>query len=390
MNRLITRGPNPFAPIAKIKNSQLSAGSPYQELKKRAAPLLKDTDILESVASLRQRLNGETYTPIHFGRLEEIEFGSIDINIDIQRELENKHIASIIELFDPRIIQPVNVIYIKETGRYSAWDGQQSSAVFAILYHFGLLDKTTKIQCKVVDDDLIVPGSDLVGEAVGNYGFRRINGNGKKIPDAFFKHRSQVNGVRRYGSELREDRQSHEIQLIMEKHNMFPAPSVEGKNGKALPGMITYISGVEQIAGHDTNDDEFEVTKGDLDFALSWHNKYFANEKGVNGGMILALGRLHAASRGHDETKKRAAEPRIVLTEQFGLELAEIIRSRYLTPAGFHSACKERLRTWQIKNYIRPSWSDTCLTPFLVMDYVEHGGTQPVPMVSGMNLYAGV
>lgn len=390
MNRLITRGPNPFAPIAKIKNSQLSAGSPYQTLKSRAAPLLKDQQILESVELLRQRLQDQFYRPDHFGRLEEVEFELLDINIDIQRELEKPHIASIIRLFDPRIIQPVNVIYIKETGRYSAWDGQQSSAVFAILYHFGLIDKTTKVQCKVVDDDLIVPGSDLVGEAVGNYGFRRINGNGKKEPDVFFKHRSQVNGVRRYGSELREDRQSHEIQLIMEKHNMFPAPSVEGKNGKALPGMITYISGVNDIACHDKDDKVFEVGKTDLDYALNWHNLYFANEKGVDGGIILALGRLHAASRGHNETKKRTAEPQIELTEQFGLELAEIIRSCYLTPAGFHKACKERLKTWQIKNYIRPSWSDTCLTPFLVMDYVEHGGTQPVPMVSGMNLYAGV
>lgn len=390
MNRLITRGPNPFAPIAKVKNSQLSAGSPYQELASRAAPLLKDPEILEAVLSLRQRLNGERYKPVHFGRLEEIDFGSIDINVDIQRELEKPHIASIVGLFDPRIIQPVNVIYIKETGRYSAWDGQQSSAVFAILYHFKLIDKDTKIQCKVVDDDLEVPGSDLVGEAVGNYGFRRLNGNGRQAVDPFFKHRSQVNGVRRYNSQLREDRQSEEIQCIMERHNMYPAPAADGRGGKAQPGMITYISGVNQIAGHDTDDTEFQITKADLDFALDWHNRYFANEKGVDGGIILALGRLHAASRGHAETKKRAAEPEILLTEQFGLELADIIRSRYLTPAGFHSACKERLKTWQVKNYIRPSWSDSCLTPFLVIDYVEHGGTQPVPMVSGMNLYAGV
>jgi hypothetical protein len=390
MNRLIVRGPNPFAPIAKIKNSQLTAGSPYQALKSRAKPLLKDQEILDSVESLRQRLEGEIYNPVHFGRLENIDFELIDINIDIQRELENPHVASIIRLFDPRIIQPVNVIYIKETGRYSAWDGQQSSAVFAILYHFGLIDKNTKIQCKVIYDDLEVPGSDLVGEAVGNYGFRRLNGNGRQPVDAFFKHRSQVNGVRRYNSQLREDQQSEEIQCIMEQNNMFPAPTSDAKSGRAKPGMITYISGVNKIAGHDTEEASFEITKGDLDFALRWHNQYFNTEKGVDGGIILALGRLHAASRGHAETKNSSAEPRIVLTEQFGKELATIIRSRYLNPAGFHSACKERLKTWQSKNYIRPSWSDSCLTPFLVMDYVEHGGTQPVPMVSGMNLYAGV
>lgn len=390
MNRLIARGPNPFAPIAKIKNSQLTAGSPYQALNSRVKPLLQEQDIVHAVEALRQRLNGEVYQAHHFGRLEEIQGDLIDINVDIQRELEKPHIASIVALFDPRIIQPVNVIYIKETGRYSAWDGQQSSAVYAILFHFGLISKKTKIQCKVVDDDLVVPGSDLVGEAVGNYGFRRLNGNGRQDVDPFFKHRSQVNGVRRYHSTLREDRQSEQIQCIMEQNNMFPAPMADGRAGRAKPGMITYISGINKIAGHDTDDQDFDITKGDLEFALGWHNRYFANEKGVDGGIILALGRLHAASRGHAETKNSSAEPEVVLTEQFKLELANIIRDRYLNPAGFHSACKERLKNWQIKNYIRPSWSDTCLTPFLVMDYVEHGGTQPVPMVSGMNLYAGV
>jgi hypothetical protein len=389
MNQLSTRGANPFAPIAKIKNMQLSAGSPYEELKQRATQLLDNTGILESVASLRQRLNGKVYTSFHFGRLEEIDFGSIDINVDIQRELEKPHIASIIMLFDPRIIQPVNVIYIKETGRYSAWEGQQSSAVFAILYHFGLIDKTTKIQCKVVDDDLIVPGSDLVGEAVGNYGFRRLNGNGRQAPDPFFKHRSQVNGVRRYNSTLREDRQSNEIQCIMEENNMFPAPMADGRSGRAMPGMITYISGINKIAGHDTNDNEFDITKGDLAFVLRWHNRYFARES-VDGGIILALGRLHAASRGHDDTKKRTAGPRTMLTEQFGLELAKIIRSLYFTPAGFHADCKKRLKSWQSKNQYPQSWSDTCLTPILVMDYVKHGGTQPVPLVPGINLYAEI
>lgn len=382
MNRLIARGPNPFAPMAKIKNNQLTAGSPYRALKIRADPLLKNQEILDSVRLLHLQLGNKIYNPDHFGRLEYIDFDLIDINIDIQRELETKHVASIIRLFDPRIIQPVNVIFIKETGRYSAWDGQQSSAVFAILYHFGLIDKNTKVQCKVVDDDLEVPGSNLVGEAVGNYGFRRLNGNGRQAVDEFFKHRSQVNGVRRYDSQLREDLQSEEIQCIMERHNMFPAPEAYGRGGKAIPGMVTYISGVNKIAGHDTEEESFKITKGDLDFALGWLAQYFNTEKGVDGSMILALGRLSAASY--------AAEPRIVLTEQFREELATIIRSRYLNPAGFHSACKDRLKTWQIKNCIRPSWSNSCLTPFLVMDYVAYGGTQPVPMVSGMNLYAGV
>jgi len=390
MNRLVTRGPNPFAPLAKIKNQQMTLSNPYEVLTVRVKPLLTNKDIVAAKDSLHKRLDGVKYEPHHFGRLELIDYRDIDINVDIQRLLEISHVASIIELFDPRIIQPVNVIYIKETGRYSAWDGQQSSATFAILYYFGMIDENTKIQCKVVDDDLEVPGSDLVGEAVGNYGFRRLNGNGRKPVDVYFTHRSRVNGVRRYGSCLREDQQSHEIQEIIERHHMFTAPSIDAQNNKAKPGMITYITGVNTIAGHDTAKEHFDVTKTDLDYALSWHDRYFPLEKGVDGGIILALGRLHASSRGRPSTKSEPAEPAVPLTEKFGEELADIIRSRYLNPAGFHAACKDRLKIWQLRNLIRPSWSDSCLAPFLVMDYVEHGGTQAVPVVPAMNLYAGV
>ena len=221
MSKQVQRRANPFAPIARLKNQNLSQGSPYESLNDRVRPLYKDRKIMEAVESLKQRLAGQVYEQVHFGRMEDVVQDLIDINIDIQRLLENEHIASnIIMNFDPRIIQPVNCTYIKATGRYSAWDGQQSSATLALLRHFGLLHPGVKIQCKVVDDDLRVPGSNLVGEAVGNFGFRCLNGNGRKPVDAYWTHRSRVNGVRKYGSVLREDRQSEEIQRILEGNHM--------------------------------------------------------------------------------------------------------------------------------------------------------------------------
>jgi hypothetical protein len=357
----------------------------------RARPLLKDKDIKNAIAELKTRLGGKTYTSEHFGRLEAVPAGLIDINVDIQRLPEILHIAqNIIGPFDPRIMQPVNVIYIKETGRYSAWDGQQSSITLWLLMQSGVIANDVRIQCKVVDDDLAVPGSQITGEAVGNFAFRCLNGNGRKQVDAYWTHRSRVNGVRLYGSDLREDRQSNEIQLIMEKNNMFPAPTHEAAGRKALPGMITYISGVNQIAGHDSDDADFVITKEDLDWALSWHDRHFSAEKGVDGGFILAFGRLHAESRGEPATKKSPGKPAVSLTKELEDQLAKMIRDLYLTPKGFHEACKERLKTWQIKQGMKSSWSDSCLTPFLVIDYLEWGGTAPIPEVYGLNLYAGI
>ena len=381
--RVVKRGPNPFAPIAKLKNKQLSSTSnKYEHLPDRAKPLLDSAAVDRAITALKAQLGTEVYTQEHFGRLVEVDESLIDINIDIQRFLEELHIAdNIITRFDPRIMQPLNVIYIKETGRYSSWEGQQSGTAFYLMKHFGLIAPGTKIQCKVVDDDLEVPGSTLVGEAVGNLGFRLLGGSGRKPIDAFFVHRSRVNGVRLYDSALTEDIQSHRIQAVLEANHMYPAPASEAQGQKAQPGMVTYISGVNNIAGHGAEKEEiFEVGLEDLNWALRWHDTYFANEKGVDGGFILAFGRLAAEAR----------EQGIELTHELEQDLNRHIVATYGSPKSFHNDCKTRLKTFQEENNLKASWSDSCLTPILVIDYINAGGQCEVPQVKGMKTYGGI
>lgn len=378
--RQINRGANPFAPIAKIQNQNLSPQNKYVTMKERIEPLVDNGDILEAIEELKQRLNGGIYDQHHFGRLMEIEHELVDFNIDIQRFIEKSHVAhNIIGKFDPRIMQPLNVIYIKETGRYSSWEGQQSGCAFALLQHFGLIAPGTKIQCKVVDNDLAVPGSNDVGEAVGNYGFLRLGGNGRKAIGAYWTHRSRVNSVRLYGSTMTENVQSNKIQLVLEKYNMYPSASVQGQKKK--PGMVTYISGLNNIAHHGTDNPKiFKNGLENLAWALKWHDKYFPTAEGVDGGFILAFGRFAAEAR---DAKFRIST---------GLEedLARHVKHWYVTPAGFHADCKQRLKKWQKTNSLKDSWSDSCLTPTLVLDYLNRGGTEPVPQVTGMVTYAGI
>jgi hypothetical protein len=340
------------------------------------------TTINKAISDLRARLDGELYQQHHFGRLELVPLHLLDINIDIQRDLMPKHISEdIIARFDPRIFQTVNVTFIRETGRYSAWDGQQSAAAFKIILDAGLIDPTVQIQCKVVDDDLTVPGSELTGEAHGNSGFRLLN-NSREPIDAFWMHRSRVSGVRNYRSTLTEDLQANEIQKIFEKNHMFPAKSSEAQGQRARPGMITYISGCNQIAGHGTQQDLFEITKDDLDRALAWHDRYYGAEKGVEGGFILAFGRLYADAREQD----------ITITEDAEKDLAALFSSKYGSPGGFHKDCKQRLAAFQEKNRLKKSWSDSCLTPILVMDYLSwpKSKNHPLPEVNHMTTYAGI
>jgi len=384
--RTVNRGANPFAPIVKQQNQALTpSNGVYERLEDRVASTMNNFVgghvINQAVDLLKQRLNGKKFTQAHFGRLELVPMDLIDINIDIQRDLEGTHIAkNIIVRFDPRIVQPINVTYIKETGRYSCWDGQQSSASMKIIYDAGLIDSDFRVQCKVFDDDLEVPGSALRGEAVGNYGFRTLNGSGREPIDAYFMHRSRVNGVRNYDSDFWEDLQSEEIQSILEHNNMFPARASDASGTKAKPGMVTYITGLNGVAGHGTNWDLFDVTKLDLDRALAWHNRYYSNEKGVDGGFILAFGRLYAEAR----------DQKIVIDQSTEDDLYKLFQSKYGSPKGYHADCKQRLKAFQKKNNLKESWSDSCLTPLLVTDYINWGGKCALPAVQNMVTYAGV
>lgn len=379
--RTVNRGPNPYAPITAIQNQLLSTPqNKYVDMQTRITPLITDPKILAAIQNLKNRLKKNVYTQKHFGRLMEVDVSLIDFNVDIQRLVEVAHVAeNIIERFDPRIMQPLNVIYIKETGRYSSWEGQQSGCAFALMLHFGLIAPGTKVQCKVVDDDLTVPGSTLVGEAVGNLGFRLLGGTGRKPIGQYWTHRSRVNGVRLYKSTLREDVQSEMIQTVLAKNNMYPAPSVQGQ--RKQPGMITYIAGINNIAGHGTHNNQlFKDGLANLDWALKWHDTYFPTEPGVDGGFILAFGRLAAEAR----------DTGFTITPVLEAELFRHIQHNYGTPKAFHDDCKTRLKKWQKSQQLKESWSDSCLTPILLLDYKARGGKSAVPKVNGMVTYVGI
>lgn len=375
---------NPFAPAIKQKNKQLTTpiNGVYEKIDDRVDAFLSidsnNVVIQEALAELKIRLGGQIYQPKHFGDLVYVPIDLLDINVDIQRDLVLLRIASNLTNFDPRCVQPVNCTYITDTGRYSAWEGQQTSATLYILLKEGLISKDFLVPCKVYSDSLTVPGSPLTGEGAGNDLFRSLN-TGREPIDLFWIFRSRVSAVRNYGSTLKLDKQANQIQLVLEKHNMFPAKEADGKNNP-MPGMVTYISGINKIAGHGTEDAKFKQTLKDLDNTMAFHNKYFSTLPLVDGGFILAFGRLYAAARD-------AGTP---ISPEAEAGLADMIKKRYGTPADFHADCKTRLTKFQVNNGRSKSWKDSCLTPILVWDYMRHGNGHPLPHVKDMIDYANV
>ena len=387
--RTITRGANPYAPMIRQQNVSLTpqgATTIYEPVSVRGNRAHVNSHVQQSLTNLAQRLGGQKYKQEHFGFLILVPISLLDINIEIQRDEDAEHQAKIIDKFDPRIYMPVMCTKLK-TGRYSVWEGQQTSCVLYHLYQAGLIEDDFLVQVKAFDEDMVVPGTQLQGEAVASYGFRQINGGGRKGIDAYHLHRSRVNGVRLYNSNFDEDVQSEAIQCILEDNQMFPAKASDARGQLASPGMVTYIHGLNQIAGHGTDMKLFNVTKDDLAWALAWHDEYYPNEKGVDGGFILAFGRLaHAARTAKNPVSLGNAKSAI------SKDLYKQFQSLYGSPKAFHKDCKQRLEAWQDANDAPGGWTDNCLTPMLVMDYYnpnKFGGKLTLPQVPYMKKYAG-
>jgi hypothetical protein len=377
---------NPFS-VAKIANAieKQKNNKLYETLEERVAPAKSvpiKKQIEDAVNTLKQRMLGATlFTNENFGRIELISLQLIDINIDNQRDIDWDHIAHIVETFDPRAAQVVNVIKLPN-GRYSVPEGQHTATVLFLLYQAGLLQNNFKIQCKVIDALETVPGSDLKGEAFGNFLFRLINYKGRKAVEPYFMHKSRVSGVRNYGSTLLEDIHAERIQTVVEQSNMFTCPALEARGMGAKPGMVTYITGLNKIAEHET--ENFDTAINDLEFALSLHDRYFANEKGVDGGFILVFGRY----------AKLARKNKIIITREWQEELMKFFKATYASPSKFHKTCKNRLERFNKANDLPGGWSDNCLLSILILDFYNwcdaNNANYPILPDQHINKYNGI
>ncbi|MDB4330936.1 hypothetical protein N9993_00130 [bacterium] len=353
---------NPFS-VAKIQNLMERSQDKdlYEDLATRTNPTKTPPTqklITDAINALRSRVNG-TYTVKDFGGIEFVAFELLDINVDNQRDVDWDHVAHIIESFDPRAVQVVNSIKLPN-GRYSIPEGQHTAVALYILWMAGMIEKDFKVACKVVDALAVVPGSDTKGEAFGNFLFRLINYKGRKAVEPYFMHKSRVSGVRNYGSTLTEDLHAERIQSVVEQSNMYTRPAVEARGQGAKPGMVTYISGLNKIS--EMESENFDVAINDLEFALSLHNQYFANEKGVDGGFILALGRY----------AKLARKSKTTITREWQDALMQFFKTTYASPSKFHKQAKNRLEKFNRSHDLPGGWSDNCLLSILILDFYAY------------------
>ena len=350
---------NPFS-VAKIQNlmERNQDKDLYEDLETRTSPTKTPPTqklITDAINSLRARCNG-TYTTKDFGGVEFVAFELLDINVDNQRDVDWDHVAHIIESFDPRAVQVVNSIKLPN-GRYSIPEGQHTAVALYLLWKAGMIEKDFTVACKVVDALAVVPGNNTKGEAFGNWLFRIINYKGRKAVEPYFMHKSRVSGVRNYSSNLVEDLHAEKIQSVVENNNMYCRPAIEARGSGAKPGMVTHIAGLNTIAG--LENDDFDESIKDLEFALSLHDRHFPNEKGVDGGWILTMGRYHAHAR----------KDKITVTREWQDALMKFFKEKYASPTKFHKDCKRRLDQFNKTNNIPGGWNNSCLVSVLILDF---------------------
>lgn len=359
--------------LFKIQKGNADAGDTLVKISDLVKQALESGSEIETgIEKLSERLAGQKYQPVHFGRVAMIPLSLVYSNIDIQRIVEQSHIGkNILPIFDPRITQPINVVYYPAGARhpitnevlvedlYTAWDGQQTSSTITALMMFGLMDIGANgefmIKANIIDYDLEVPGSDIKGEAVANFGFRTINGSKAKKPvDPYYVMRSEYNGVRLYNSTLQEDDHSYQMWTTLEKNQMLPAPTTGTE--KKLPGHIAHVSGMKSMAGHDTA--SFDIAT--FERTVKFLSNYFSNDNGINSSFYMAIAELFQNIK--DQTVVGFKEA----------QFAQFIKDTYANGDGFSAYAKKELHKLQDVMGTKRSWTDACSVPYLIADYVKY------------------
>jgi hypothetical protein len=332
--------------------------------------LKEKTSIKNGVNKLLVEMTG-IYEQKHFGRLGMVPWQLIFINPDIQRLVEEAHIAStIIPRFDPRITTPIDVTYYPsgaphpitkeplQEDMYTVHDGFQTCAAIIILLKNNLIDEPDKFEIKanIIDYDLKVPGSNINGEALACLAFRTLNGKGKKEIGEYYLFRSERNSAKHYGSTLREDVHSSELWDILDDNSIIPVNKEPAKLRKQ-PRRFSHISGMKGR----TKWDKPDFTTKAFESTIKFLSKNFPRDLGLHGALFMALDEFYTLL--YTMTNGEAGFEE----DQFATFLLEEYGSSHV----WAEYAKQRLYNKQESQFAKKSWNDMCGVPYLVDAYIE-------------------
>lgn len=343
----VIRKPNPMIKINPLKRGTGKTVS----LQDRVDTLNKSAAWKKTVkAWISQQ---KTFDLTRLPKVSMEKLGSLHIDEDIQRALDDKHCANRIAdpaVFDPALLQTAQCIKTSK-GEFISIDSQHTVSTVAGLINAGLVTKHKdwrefEFPFQYIETDNL---------AYARRAFSILNGKGKKKQSAYQQLRNSVFIVRIDKDNTDEEDVDLEKKVtIAEKYNCFPV-EVDSDLSK-YPGTFTNIATFKTLS-----DDEIEI-------ACAWHNKYFHYEH-VHVSLFFIFRDL---LRQFDSAKFK-------FTSKLQEELAALVQSCFGNLSQFQESVTEAHRKWTTQRYgYQAAWDDDAYACALIQLYQHFGGKEKV------------
>ena len=343
----VVRKPNPM-----IKINPLKRGSG------KTVSLQDRVDTLNKNAAWKKTVKAWTTLGKEFdlSRLPKVsmeELGTLYIDEDIQRALDEKHCANTIgnpTVFDPALLQPVVCIKTSK-GKYISIDVQHTVSTIAALIDAGFMPgqtdwKTFKYPFTYIETDNL---------AYARRAFGILNGKGKKKQSSYQQLRNSIFIVRIDKDKTDSDDVALEKKVtIAEKHNCFPV-ELDSDLAK-YPGTCTNIATFKTL-----DEDEIQA-------ACAWHDKYFHYENAHVSLFFIFR-----------DMCRQFSSAKVKITPKLQEELAALVQSCFGNLSQFQESVTEAHRRWTTKRYgYQANWDDDAYACALIQLYQHFGGKEKV------------
>lgn len=319
-------------------------------------------DSLSKIAKRNLKDKKQSFSYGNLPYYEELSGKDLWSALAVQRPLNHGHIKKIIENFDPKKIQYVNVLKIKHKNKFYYYiiDGQHTAVTYCVLAQWGYFADDgisaedwldIKIKCQVVE--------------FHNFTFARehflgINGGDKLKLVYFDKWKNYVLSKRQDNpktitKDLYED--AYAKQVIMESYGITPVHEQDDENIDK-PGAFVRVDLLKELS-----DEEMhwwcQVHQWNFDY------------RSVDSFEVLPIVNLRNKIKGTKSLKNKEIK-------EFILTLGNIIRNLVGSPAEFRrlteATFKEWYKTANPDEKIPSTPADASLA-LLLQIYYQHGGT---------------
>ena len=319
-------------------------------------------DPLSNITHRNLKKSLKTFSLKDFPYFQEILASELWSSLAVQRPMIYTHLKKILENFDPKKVQYVNVLKIKHNGKYYYYviDGQHTAVTYCVLARWGYFINdgidpedwlNIKIKCQVVE--------------FSNFTFARehflgINDHDKKKLAYFDKWKNYVLSKRQDSpnaltNDLYED--AYAKQTIMEKYNITPVHEEDDENINK-PGAFPRVDLLKN------------VSEEELHWWCQIH-QWNWDYRSVDSFEVLPMVNLRNKIKGTKSLEDKDIK-RLLLT------LGNIIRNTVGSPAEFRRLTEATYKKWyktaNPDEKVPGTPADASLA-LLLFIYYAHGGS---------------